>query len=172
MKRITGLIVLLLLFSVSAIAQSPTLQVLKWKPGEYIKRVPLYCGTEGSYTPRQIGTANDTSVVYVLPEGWHEAWLINKAWQDTSGDDSVDIPTYIQYKLTNEVVTGTRYMGWITGDSSNVTTADTLGGDVKKLTNLPPNASQLRVYWDGVTGNGIETGNRIASWIIFTRAKP
>lgn len=172
MKKTKMLIVLLaavFLAGTSAFAQI-SVQNIKWTPGEYIKVVPMYCPTEGSYTPRQVGAANDTSASYVMPESWNELWLITKPWQDTSGDDSVDVPIYVQYRLQNQVVTGTRYMGWITADSSNVTTADTLGGDVKNITSkVPQCASAIRVYWDGVTGNEAEVGNRVRSWLVFVR---
>lgn len=173
MKRIIlSIVAIVILASLSVKAQTPSLQMLKWRGSQTVMRVAMFCPTDGNYNPIQIGTANDTSAVYVLPEYWDQMWLINKPWQLTANEDSVDIPTYVQYRLQHEVVTGTRYMGWITADSSDVTTADTMGGDVKQITGVPPNASAIRIYWDGVSGNEATAGNKIKSWLIFTRAKP
>jgi len=132
-----------------------------------VKIIPLYCPTEGDYVPNQLGTVNDTSSVVYLPQ-FDEAWILTKVIPGTA-HDSVFVNLLVEGKFINELVTGytSRGNGWFQLDSSTVTIADTLGGDLKKVA-IPPGIEQIRIIWDGITDNdGLTQGTSESSWLIL-----
>lgn len=170
MKRVTFAIAVLLLLAVMANAQSP--QYPSWSGGvaatNQVKKITAFCPTEGDYVPNFIGTVNDTSAVYVLPP-FSECWVLTKPVPGVADQDSIDFIVYVQGKFTDELVTGylTRFNGWRDLDSSMVTTPDTLGGDLKKVA-IPPGVDQVRIIWDGITGNDALTqGTQASTWLIL-----
>ena len=131
------------------------------------KRIPLYCPTEKAYVVRDSIASNDTSAIYNLPP-YSEAWLVTKMKPAHADVDSAYTIMWVQFRNTADYAAAGYDVGWQNCDSSMFATADTVGGDFKKI-QIPPN-SQVRFIWGDYAGKRDDQATTLcSSWLYLKR---